>query len=554
MRTGVNLSPTTGRHLPAMAHLALGRIALSEVATTRYKSKKSKTNTFNQQKIMFKHIIKYSLSALALVGALVSCGKDGGEPTIAEAKGVQFGFSFTAEAHAPLQGDDEARLASYDLEGDKKLPKLNFLHIKNPANKQTLIDGGVPADKVGKVPVHLFFINTKKGQDSRRYYMVWMDVVDTTLLHMPFQNFPAVREQFDTESAEHWYVKAFLGGTVVGSKNEHSDEVFIMMDNLLSVENENSYITNSISKWSTTAKGVQENRYIKKGKAWQIPLPFPMETPWTKVKFYYQNFDGLGAEETAGNGRVEDYPDKPQTFHFKPLGAVLRLQVENKRTVDQPVTVFHFDAAPMQDDGTRNRTQANGDEGGNQPELLAEQIYVNSITRQVTLPPLGADLHPTAAALDNPLASGVTVINRDGTAHYHSKIFKSPSGDSKHRIVNIKAGGKRTFFFWVFEDHRNNLTKQSGYVLPYFHNTFNSNTVDDKRPHNDPDPTKQKHYGPETNAQYKPIYLVNRSTPDRPMDSHALLVKRGQYQSGKTYFIKASLVDAPGTPAQPAQP
>lgn len=523
---------------------------------------------------MFKHIIKYSLSALALVGALVSCGKDGGEPTIAEAKGVQFGFSFTAEAHAPLQGDDEARLASYDLEGEKKLPKLNFLHIKNPANKQTLLDGGVPADKIGKVPVHLFFINTMKGQSSRRYYMVWMDVVDTTVLHMPFQNFPAVREQFDTESAEHWYVKAFLGGTVVDDKDTYnkwrrekdktrkldigagvnSGEVFIMMDNLLSVENENSYITNSISKWSSTAIGVQnekENNLMT--QAWQIPLPFPMETPWTKVKFYYQNFDGLGAEETTGNGRVEDYPDKPQTFHFKPLGAVLRLQVENKRTVDQPVTAFHFDAAPMQDDGTRNRTQANGDEGGNQPELLAEQIYVNSITRQVTLPPLNADKHPTAEALDNPLASGVTVINRDGTAHYHSKDFKRPSGNSNHKIVNIKAHGKRTFFFWVFEDHKNNLTKQSGYVLPYFHNTFNSNTVHNKRPHYNPD-TGVKQYGPETNAQYKPIYLVNRSTPDRPMDSHALLVKRGQYQSGKTYFIKASLVDAPGTPAQPAQP
>lgn len=497
---------------------------------------------------MFKHIIKYSLSALALVGALVSCGKDGGEPTIAEAKGVQFGFSFTAEAHAPLQGDDEARLASYDLEGEKKLPKLNFLHIKNPANKQTLLDGGVPADKIGKVPVHLFFINTMKGQSSRRYYMVWMDVIDTTVLHMPFQNFPAVREQFDAESAEHWYVKGFIGGTVNGTRGVHNSEVFIMMDNLLSVENENSYITNSISKWSSTAAGVQKPTATTVGKKYQIPLPFPMETPWTKVKFYYQNFDGLGAEETAGNGRVEDYPDKPQTFHFKPLGAVLRLQVENKRTVDQPVTVFHFDAAPMQDDGTRNRRMANGHSSReSQPELLAEQIYVNSITRQVTLPPLGADQHPTAAALDNPLASGVTVINRDGTAHYHSKIFNDPDGLPHHRIVNIKAGGKRTFFFWVFEDHRNNLTKQSGYVLPYFHNTFNSNTVHNKRPHS-------ADQGPSTNDQYKPIYLVNRSTPDRPMDSHALLVKRGQYQSGKTYFIKVSLVDAPGTPAQPAQP
>lgn len=83
------------------------------------------------------------------------------------------------------------------------------------------------------------------------------------------------------------------------------------------------------------------------------------------------------------------------------------------------------------------------------------------------------------------------------------------------------------------------MTSKLGEVSPevrtYFHNTFNSNNLANGRPH-----SESTSGGP-----YQPIYLAD------PANQHCIIVRRGQYKSGSTYFIKARLTDKPAATVQP---
>lgn len=461
---------------------------------------------------MLKQIIKYSLSGLILLGSLASCNKEQNEPlAMAETSEPKFGFELTATASAPGEGD--LRLASYDLVGEKKKLELNFLHIKNIINETNYRSYGISNEEnMHKVPVHLIFINTKIGIGSRRYYLKYMDIVNEKTLHLPFQDYPGIRAQYKKENADHWYVKAFIGGTINSTNEENGNSLFFMMDNLASCDPEQtSYITRSIVPYSGR-------------KEYQLPLPFPMETPWRKVNFFF-NSDDTGVLDDNPDG---NYPNQLQTFDFKPIGALMRLQIHNERQEDLPVTVFHFSPAPL-----RNGSRINKNSSPNPDDpMKAEQIYVNSINRVVdALPPHDpVTKYLTAEALTDHMVGAKTEINRDGDVHYHSKRFNNPIGNNNHQVVYIKAGSSRTFFFWLFEDHINNTNKQDAYVMPFFHNTYNSNNLINGR-HGQGSTVPNG----STTVPYKPIYLGSTT------NDHCIIVRRGQYENGKTYFIKSTL-------------
>lgn len=460
---------------------------------------------------MLKHIIKYGISSLLLAGALLSCGKNADEPMPeVAANEPQLGVELGINAIEPL--DDNLRLASYDLVGEKKKMEINFLHIKEATEAQMRRSKVTNADNFNKMPVHLFFINTKLGITSRRYYLRYMEITGEKSLYLPFQDYPGVRALFRDDNADYWYVKAFIGGIVNSRNDKLGSEIFFMMDNLFSCDpSETSYMTQTIDQNFGPNK-------------WQIPMPFPMESPWLKVNFFFNGSPDAG---TLTDTKAGNYPNTLQTFEIKPLGALMRLQLHNQRTKDLPVTVFHFSPAPDRGGSRVNKNDSPNPDAA----MVGEQIYVNSITRKIdVMPPLDANRYITNDALTEPLPGATTQINRDGDVHYHSKKFETPIGYSNHEVVYIKAGSSRTFFFWLFEDHINNTNKQDAYVMPFFHNTYNSNNLINGR-HGQGTTVPNG----STTVPYKPIYLGSTN------NDHCIIVRRGQYENGKTYFIKSTL-------------
>lgn len=477
---------------------------------------------------MLKHIIKYCIPSLVLAGALISCDKNVDEPLQSDAANEpQLGFSMMANAQEPIE--DNLRLASYDLVGDKKKMEINFLHIKNATPAQLQRSGVTDPANYNKVPVHLFFINTKIGVTSRRYYLKYMDIIGKNKLYLSFQDYPEVRRQFDQDNADHWYVKAFIGGFTSKQPNdtrENSESIYgiyYIMDNLFSCDTtETSYITRDMGAYPSCDP---DNWKTVK---YQVPLPFPMETPWRKVNFFYRGTNAMG---DLSNNEASDYHDISKELEFQPLGSLMRLQLRNDRSKDLPVTVFHFSPAPIQTDGTRIRPTANPSN-----RELSHQIYVNAIVRKIDeLPPHDpVTKHVTNEALTEALPGATTKIGRDGDVHYHHKRFTDPVGNNKHEVVYLKSGTSRTYFFWIFEDKQNNLHLQEAYVQPYFHNTFNSNNLTNDR-------HKKGTTVPNGNqtVPFQPIYLGS------PANDHCIKVARNQYKNGRTYFIKSRLTDKP---------
>lgn len=514
---------------------------------------------------MFKHIIKYSLSAVLLAGIFASCAKEeevgpalnnnGDKPTN---KLSGFGLALSAVAEDPAMSSD-ARMASYDLVGEKMRPEINFLHIKNATPEQLQRSGEKSQEaqeNYGKVPVHLFFVNTKLGEKSLRYYVRYMEVKDKKTLILPFQNYEGVEQQYQKDNADYWYVKGFIGGVPTTSPYNSTREnvldirsksrregnanvtgILFQMDNLMSFEpgETSSYITRTII-----------GNYRGWDYTYQQPLPFPMETPWKKIRFRYEGSEDKGV---LGQGNDSQYPNELQTLVFKPLGALMRLQVDNQLDADQPVTVFDFSPARLRS-GERVLNGSYVDSELQQKE----QIYCNAVLREIKSRirnrdgsysnytvhfPVDASGYMTEEATTQPWAGAKTVPQTDGKVHYHAKEFANPGTVKDHKAVYIKAGSSRTFFFWLIENTDYTKTPQSltrARVYPFFQNVLNIS--DAMSP--DPRYTYEKHQDKTKvlfeGGVFKPIYLRDAS------QEHAMWVERGKWKSGYTYFIKSNLV------------
>lgn len=117
-----------------------------------------------------------------------------------------------------------------------------------------------------------------------------------------------------------------------------------------------------------------------------------------------------------------------------------------------------------------------------------------------------------------------TVDHYDGTVHYHSATAgENSSGNYKELTIEPKRA--RYFVFWVKERAG---APESCFVQPFIHNRTNKGYLD-------------KGANDRTEYAVSPIYLGNQE--------HGITVRRGQYESGKTYFVDTKLKRPEATPA-----
>lgn len=443
---------------------------------------------------MFGNIVKY-VAAATLVVSVASCGKEATEPQLSqEAKG--FGLGFSADVEVLESGAttvDELKGVGYDLVGDKKVPVLNFL---NMVKDKTLNPTGTNKKLV---PVHLFFVNTKMGINSRRYYRVLMDVEGKTELALPFQEFPEIRKIYTDATADYWYVKAFIGGQrlkpVSGGIVDGTEGIQFCQDGLYDItEDTNVYVP----------LGTPDTHYTANG-SWRFPYAMPMETAWTRVDFYFNEGEG---NETPNH----KYPaiGKAPRLKFKPFGSIIRMGVKNTTQRTYNVKVLDFSPTPWK---FKNPDQT---------ELMQKIIYVNNGAKRFTEStlasiPLTADGAMAPEVLADPSIGMDFSPSKDGTVQYFSGPRKATNTLSATMVSLPMAPGKtRFFFFWVIEDKTTALSET--FVQPYLHDTNNKAGLTDT-----------------DKLAVKPLYLGNAE--------HGIKVKRGQYESGKTYYVGLKLKD-----------
>lgn len=443
--------------------------------------------------------MKFVALGVLIVGA-TSCNKDRQEPILTSGlsdNGENLGFSLRVQAEdiefAADVDPNEMRSVGYTLEGDKKVLKLNFLEVAKAKGTTQ-----------GVVPVNLFFINTKKGMTSLVFKQVMMNVEGARQLSLPFTNFPEIKAKYDDQTADAWFVKGFIGGQMY-KKGSDNDGLQFPQDGLYDITDATTSIVTSSVKDVTRGSWGRFRR----------PDPMPMESAWRPIQFFFSQAnipDGSDASKVEGNA---NYPTDGQMLDFKPFGSIIRLKVTNEMDEPYRCKVLDFSPTPWYWDGNA--------------DLKAKVIYINNISRKVTsVPATRVALRGGKEVLEiiDPQDGGMTTLDHyDGTVHYHSGTATG-TGDGSYKELTIEPKKARYFMFWVKERAG---APESCFVQPFIHNRSNKAYLE-KGPN-----ARDKEFA------VRPIYLGN--------SEHGITVRRGQYESGKTYFVATKLKRPAATPA-----
>ncbi len=403
----------------------------------------------------------------------VSCSKSD-EPSLepkAEKQAKTFGLSLSVDLE-DLQLGDDARLMSYDLEGDKKLMKINLLRIKNETASNLINNNKVGKTEVHKVPVHVFFKNKKTN--ALVYEQLFMDIAGEKSLYLPFTELKEVRTKFTDDNANDWYMKGVIGGTALPVSaptyvHHCHDYIYDITDQT------ESFITIS----SVNRIRSSYNQYSR------ISLPFPMETPWTKVQFYYKE----GHTQPGADAKRPEYPDALQKLRFQPLGSVMRLKISNQSSSDYTFQTFFY--TPYR---------------GGEKQTMG---YLNNVKRLYD--------QPITEASMTDIQQGVRVIDEiGGGLHYHS----TGSSFQKPYPITIAQGGARYVFFWITRS-QNQVSETL--IQPYLYNHYANVSPTDARSNS-------------------PIYLTeHKNQYGSPNNTGGVMVSTSKYKEGYTYFINSVL-------------
>lgn len=454
---------------------------------------------------MIKKSFKYALCAVALT-TFVACNKKVEEPLPAGQVKASLGFSIE-----DIKLDTESRIASYDLVGDKKVLSLNLLHLKNISDEDAQ-KHNIPNEVRGKVPIHLFFMNKALGTRSLSHQIVWADITGEKKLFLPFQDYPNVRRYYTNGTKNDWYVKAFIGGRQKVSNRKQMIDFCI--DYLYDVTDETtSYITYNQFKYNPATKKTSS---ILPDPFTRQQLPMPMETAWTHVKFYFQG--GENANDPYG-GKSEDYPDTPAELTFKPIGALVRLQLTNN--TDRTHKVRAFDFSPYLPDGYA-KSRNNYAEPGNE----FKPVYINNITRIL-------DLNITEAGIADPLAGATTKYNYNGSVHYHlnTRNTSTTKKESDIRYGTIEPEKSRYFLFWVMRNGDTGDTEHRVRPFVHFHQAHGG--VQDPVEANNMTERLEWTGGDTPAPDNRVLWITGQ---DRIMS-----IPGNKYKSGHTYFISGRI-------------
>lgn len=371
---------------------------------------------------MKKKILSLSLLILS-IAALSSCSQD--EDALRVSEGTisqpQQPVEIVLEASLEdMEVDDlfagELRGIGYDLSGEHKMPKINF---------------GATGAAAGDVPVHAFFRNAKDGKTH--YVLLRMSRVSSRSSLLREFGLIDMKNKLTTANADHWYVKAFIGGYpeksgVGGNWPGHNQSILddgsanrirFLMD-----------ATPDIVAGTSTIS--IPDGYYKQNK-WSYGVrPLPMQTEWTKFTF---------SHTSAGGANNPKYTAKSARLTFKPVGTLLRVRIENKGKMPIQLNTFALHNAIENVDSNGQLTVAYPTD---------ETIYVNHMTytfdRTLSVGSNGKVNEATGRTFATP---------NNGTLTYH---WYNNGTNSKR--VTVEPGTYRVVFAWLHLNESNTQVKE----------------------------------------------------------------------------------------------
>lgn len=414
---------------------------------------------------MIRIFIKNIIALFLLIFIITSCNNvepiQSNDDTSSILNEGTFGISINSDVEEFKVNN--TRGITYDVD-DKGALSVNLLRFRElfdedgnpkPEWKQKLIDYGYPEnitlDKL-RVPVTLFF-KTSSDPSFTYHKEVLMSIKGAKSLVSPFLSLPEIGKKYTEANKNTWYVKAFLGGVRGHKQNISNNNAYSyqwVVDYLYDVDQDTDFV---ITQYAAANYDANNPDNIASPYS-RLAMPFPMETDWTNVKFFFKanlidSNNGESPKYTNKDQKNDDYPehDAPaQNLHFKPIGSLLRLKIINESNKD--LSIRHLNISPM----------------GNNP---SNSLFANDITRYID--PQSMNGINIADANIDILSQAKTVFNKNGNIHYHSVY--GINKDYKDLVIK-SGGGYRIFYIWLMEDP---AVSNDYNTIPYMH----SNDVDE---------------------------------------------------------------------------
>lgn len=380
----------------------------------------------------YKTIDSLGLSLLLLGilgGSLTSCTQRDEAVSFAEADannapqqlvGIELSATMQDIAAQEEAEGESARAVSYNLSGKYRFPKISF---------------GAVGASAQDVPIHLFFRNTKDNQTH--YITLTMSKVKAVasgsqrdLLFSDFRKID-MKGKLTAANADHWYVKGFLGGYAENPtaprypshnqdvlNNGTANQIRLLMDALPVVNDD----TNTL---------VMPANFISADKLNWGMRPFPQETKWTKFNFSHLPNGNPNPRYVAGK----------QMLSFMPVGALLRIRLENKGKM--PIS---FNSFAMHELETEEVTGADGNVTSSRVILSPDPIYLNEVIYAFDRP-----LRVNASGVVDEQASRTFRAGRN-----NSLLYRFP-GDARgvSRLVSVDPGRACIVYAWIHENELN---------------------------------------------------------------------------------------------------
>lgn len=392
---------------------------------------------------------------------------------------IAFGLNMEDMAIKP----QDTRSVSYDIDADNAMFNINFRYIldlaSTEAGREKLKALNIKDPANPKIPIHIFFKNAITAKTA--YTLIFMDIVGAKKLRMPLKYIKEVADLYTDDSKDAWYAKAFLGGI-----KKYDNSIYFCNDYLYDITSDTrTYLTQSV--WNQIADS-------------RVPLPFPMESKWHKVSFYYnESYKNTDVVTIINDANALNKNYQEQTLKLKPIGSVFRLKVTNNSS--KVITASNLDFSP------KTAFVAN-DIWISDFVLGQHDVLINNITRSIE----GITPNENTELME----SAKTEYNSDGRVHYHAM-----DNTGRSKTLEIASNSSRFYLFWT---------------------TVNENTID---PNFETIPVLHS-IGIEKSAKPTLPELEKNKYSSKPWyalvaKNKSIIIDRKNVKNGESYFIQTTI-------------